>query len=101
MTNNDAYPTVVDDLPDISVVVIGRNEGARLVRCLESVRAADYPADKIELIYVDTDSADNSCRNAEMFGARIVAIRPERPCAAVARNAGIQAASHELIQFLD
>ena len=29
--------------PALSVVIIGRNEGARLVRCLASVRAMDPP----------------------------------------------------------
>jgi glycosyltransferase involved in cell wall biosynthesis len=83
------------------VVVIGRNEGDRLARCLESVRAAAYPADRRELIYVDSDSTDDSCRIAEGQGAQVIAIRPERPCAAAGRNAGMQAARYDLVQFLD
>ena len=39
---------------DVSVVVIGRNEGARLQRCLVSVAAADWGALQHELIYVDS-----------------------------------------------
>lgn len=89
------------DLPPISVVVIGRNEGARLVRCLQSVQAADYPPSEIELIYVDTDSTDGSCAAAEKIGAKVIRIKPERPCAAAARNAGLHVASHGLIQLLD
>ncbi len=89
------------EFPPITIVVIGRNEGERLVRCLESVQRVDYPEDRIELIYVDTDSTDGSCAVAERLGAKVIAIRPERPCAAAARNAGLAAASHELIQFLD
>ncbi len=92
---------VSTDLPPITIVVIGRNEGERLVRCLESVRRADYPTDRIELIYVDTDSTDGSCAAAEELGAQVIAIRPERPSAAAARNAGLAAATHDLIQFLD
>lgn len=83
------------------MVVIGRNEGARLVRCLESVRAADYPQEKIELIYADTDSTDDSCTVAAKAGAEVVPIRPERPCAAAARNAGLRRAHHELVHFFD
>ena len=101
MTDNDADPIVVEDLPGISVVVIGRNEGARLARCLESVWAADYPADRIELIYVDTDSTDDSCAVAEMLGAKVIRIQPERPSAAGARNVGFRTARHDLIHFLD
>lgn len=88
-------------LAPVSVVVIGRNEGARLVRCLESVLAADYPKELIELIYVDTNSTDDSCAAAERLGARVVPINPERPSAAAARNAGLKVARHELVQFLD
>lgn len=87
--------------PPISVVVIGRNEGQRLTRCLESVRAADYPADVVQLIYVDTDSTDDSCERAQRLGATVVQIHPERPSAAAGRNAGLRAATSELVQFLD
>jgi glycosyltransferase involved in cell wall biosynthesis len=92
---------MTQELPAISIVVIGRNEGERLVRCLKSVREADYPADKLELIYVDTDSVDDSCAAAAELGAKVIAIHPDRPTAGAARNAGLHAASHELIQFLD
>jgi glycosyltransferase involved in cell wall biosynthesis len=87
--------------PPISVVIIGRNEGPRLSRCLESVLASDYPKDQLELIYVDSDSTDDSCIRAEQRGARIIRIHPERPCAAIGRNAGFRAARHDLVQFLD
>ena len=89
------------DLPAISIVVIGRNEGQRLVRCLESVRRADYPKERVDLIYVDSDSEDDSCATAERLGARVIAIRPSRPCAAAGRNAGLNVAQHDLVQFLD
>ncbi len=85
----------------ISIVVIGRNEGQRLVRCLESIRASDYPQDRIEVIYVDTNSTDGSQAAAERLGASLVAINPARPTAAAARNAGLGVASKELIHFLD
>lgn len=87
--------------PSVSVVVIGRNEGQRLARCLASLLEADYPREHIELIYADTNSTDDSCGLAERIEARVLRLKPERPCAAVARNAGWRAATHELIHFLD
>ena len=87
--------------PPICVVVIGRNEGERLTRCLESVRAADYPVEAIQLIYVDTDSTDDSCERARQIGATVVQIHPERPSAAAGRNAGLKVAKFDLVQFLD
>ncbi|MCH8806567.1 MAG: glycosyltransferase family 2 protein [Planctomycetes bacterium] len=83
------------------MVVIGRNEGERLVRCLESVHQADYPRERLELIYVDSDSTDGSCAAAGRLGAQVIALAPERPTAGAARNAGFRAATHDLVQFLD
>jgi cellulose synthase/poly-beta-1,6-N-acetylglucosamine synthase-like glycosyltransferase len=87
--------------PYLSVVVIGRNEGARLRRCLESVRQMHYPPERVEIIYVDTASTDDSTLIAESRGAAVIVIDPKRPCAAKARNAGWRAASAPLILFLD
>lgn len=101
MATNSSTPTLDSDLPSISVVVIGRNEGERLERCLKSIRDADYPRDKIELIYVDTDSTDDSCALAEGFGAKVISINPEHRSAAAGRNAGLSAACCDLIHFFD
>lgn len=89
------------DPPHVSVVVIGRNEGERLGRCLRSIHETTYPPDRLEVVYVDTDSTDDSCSTANRSGAKVIRIKPDRPCAAAARNAGMRAASHELVQFLD
>ncbi len=83
----------------VSVVVIGRNEGERLRRCLASVQAMEWA--EAELIYVDTGSGDGSAAVAEEFGARIVALQPERPTAALARNAGWKIGRGEFVLFLD
>lgn len=89
------------ELPPISVVVIGRNEGERLVRCMQSVRSAEYPADKLELTYVDSGSTDGSAARAAALGARVIRTQPQHPTAAAARNAGLEAAACDLVQFLD
>jgi glycosyltransferase involved in cell wall biosynthesis len=83
-----------------SVVVIGRNEGPRLARCLESIRQV-RGVDVTEVIYVDSDSADGSPELAVHYGAAVVAIHPERPTAAIGRNAGWRRAASDLILFLD
>ena len=51
-------------LPLVSVVIIGRNEGPRLSRCLASVRAADAQAFTLEILYVDSASSDDSVARA-------------------------------------
>lgn len=85
----------------LSVVVIGRNEGERLVRCFESIAAMEPPGGPVEVIYVDSASTDRSVERAGQFGARVIRVDPERPCAAVGRNAGWRAARAAIVLFLD
>ena len=93
--------TAAEAIPALSVVVIGRNEGERLVRCIRSVRAMRQPGGEVELIYVDSASTDGSPERAAELGARVIALDPERPCAAVGRNAGLRQARAATVLFLD
>jgi GT2 family glycosyltransferase len=71
---------------DIGVVAIGRNEGDRLRRCLESIgqRAA-------AVVYVDSGSTDGSVAVAQERGVETVALDLSIPfTAARARNAGFE-----------
>jgi len=85
----------------VSVVVIGRNEGERLRRCLESIAQMNHPTFNFEILYVDSGSTDNSIALAKELGATVIALHPERPSAALGRNAGWRAALGETILFLD
>jgi len=87
--------------PALSVVVIGRNEGERLKRCLDSVTMMEPLGGPIELLYVDSASTDGSAERASEYGAKVIRINPARPCAAAGRNAGWKAASAAIILFLD
>lgn len=87
--------------PLLSVVVIGRNEGARLVRCLQSVAAMEHPGFEFETIYVDSGSDDGSVSIAEKLGVRPIALGQTRPTAAQGRNAGWRAACGSIVLFLD
>jgi glycosyltransferase involved in cell wall biosynthesis len=86
--------------PAISVVIIGRNEGDRLARCLESVRRM-RGIDCFEIIYVDSASKDGSPELAASYGAEVIVVNPERPTAALGRNAGWRLAKAEFVLFLD
>jgi len=86
---------------DVSVVVIGRNEGARLPRCLESVRQAHWQCLRWEVLYVDSHSSDGSPDAARRLGARVLSLGDRPPCAAAGRNIGWRAARGELVLFLD
>jgi glycosyltransferase involved in cell wall biosynthesis len=88
--------------PGLSVVVIGRNEGARLERCLRSVGAMVMPAGMAcEVIYVDSASVDGSVQRATALGARVISLPAGRTTAALGRNAGWRAATTPWVLFLD
>ncbi len=87
--------------PDVSVVVIGRNEGPRLARCLTSVQQAQWGDLSWELIYVDSHSIDGSQALALGMGARVLGLGTARPSAAAGRNIGWRAARAPLVLFLD
>ncbi|MBK1643672.1 glycosyl transferase family 2 [Thiocapsa imhoffii] len=84
-----------------SVVIIGRNEGARLERCIRSVHTTRGVRGQFDLIYVDSDSNDGSPELARKLGARVIRVKPERPSAALGRNAGWRAAHAPVVLFLD
>ncbi len=85
----------------ISVVIIGRNEGMRLRLCLESVLAMRQDRFKLEIIYVDSGSNDGSVALAKSMGVHTLSLQPERPSAALGRNAGWRAAHGSMVLFLD
>jgi glycosyltransferase involved in cell wall biosynthesis len=85
----------------LSVVVIGRNEGERLVRCLGSVRDMRGIDGDIELVYADSGSKDGSPARAAAVGATVVAVESPHPTAASGRNAGWRATAGEFVLFLD
>lgn len=86
--------------PVLSIVVIGRNEGHRLARCLESVAAMRGVSGQ-QTIYVDSASTDESPAIAQAFDTEVIVLRAEHSTAARGRNAGWRSARAPFILFLD
>jgi len=84
-----------------AAVAIGRNEGERLKRCLESLSAA------ARVVYVDSGSEDGSVQWAREHGVDVIELDMNIPfTAARARNAGfrrLREVAHDLtyVQFID
>jgi cellulose synthase/poly-beta-1,6-N-acetylglucosamine synthase-like glycosyltransferase len=87
--------------PVLSVVIIGRNEGERLVGCLESVRQIRGVEGKVEVIYVDSASMDGSPQIARNLDAQVVVLQDGKRTAARGRNAGWPRALAPYVLFLD
>jgi glycosyltransferase involved in cell wall biosynthesis len=87
---------------EIGVVVIGRNEGQRLIDCLNSI-----VGHKGRVVYVDSGSTDGSTTVAEKLGAFVVRLDMAQPfTAARARNEGFAALmalepNMRFVQFID
>jgi glycosyltransferase involved in cell wall biosynthesis len=82
-----------------AAVVIRRNEGARLVACLEALQGK-----VTQVVYVDSGSTDGSVAVAGGLGAKVTPLDMNVPfTAARARNAGLAAleTGTEFVQFLD
>lgn len=88
-------------LPEVSVVVIGRNESRNLPDTFKAIMQMDYPREKIELIFVDNNSTDNSVEIAKTFTDKVFVERADWPVSGLARNRGLLEASHEIIHFID
>lgn len=85
----------------VSVVIIGRNEGERLHRCIESVKNACWNSICHDIWYVDSRSTDNSLAYARGQGVNTLVLQDDAMCAAKARNLGWKTAPGEFILFLD
>lgn len=86
----------------ISFIVIGKNEGHFLLKCFKSIKVLieKYQSIKFELIYVDSDSVDDSIDIAKDSDALIISLKGE--CnAAIARNIGVKESRGDVLIFLD
>ena len=90
-------------IPDnFGIVVIGRNEGARLIACIGSVKRKTN-----NIVYVDSGSTDGSVAAAERLGVSVVRLDGAQPfSAARARNEGFSAFEAlgkrlSFVQFID
>lgn len=89
------------NLSQVGAVIIGRNEGDRLIACIDSVRKA------IErVVYVDSGSTDGSVDRARAAGAVVVALKGGRFSAARGRQEGLDVLQRdvpgaEFVQFID
>jgi GT2 family glycosyltransferase len=93
---------MVEPSASIAVVIIGVNVAGYIQACIDSVRAADYPQQLLEIIYVDGGSRDASADLARArSGVRVIELRDRHPTPGRGRNAGWRATAAEFIQFLD
>jgi len=77
----------------VTVMIMTKNEEAKLGECLQSVSWAD------EIIVLDDESTDKTCAIAEGFGARV--IKRKMDLEGIHRNFGYAQAKNEWVLSLD
>jgi biofilm PGA synthesis N-glycosyltransferase PgaC len=86
--------------PTVSVIVPVRNGERWIEKKLQTIRALDYPGDRIEIIVVDDGSTDHTATLAgSVEGVEVVRLPPGGK--ALALNAGIARASGDILFFTD
>ncbi len=84
----------------ISVIVIGKNEAARIGSCMKSIKDA-MGVMLHEIVYVDSRSSDDSAAIARRWGARCFILSEEQTTAGLGRLVGTKEAQGEYLLFLD
>jgi glycosyltransferase involved in cell wall biosynthesis len=83
----------------VSVIIPTYNRGRTIARAVDSVLAQSWKS--VEIIVVDSYSTDGTAEVLASYGDKIRVIRQAKEGPPAARNAGIKAATGEIISFLD
>ncbi len=85
----------------VSIIIPGHNCAGTIAECISSLRTQDWPADRMEIIYVDDASTDRSVDTARCLADHVVQLSGYPRGPAAARNAGVREATGDIIIFLD
>lgn len=93
-------------LPTVSVIIPARNEQGTIIRALRSVITSHYPLEKIECFVVDNNSTDTTASLVQNYQSLyphlpVTLLSQPQPGKAHALNAGLKAATGDLVMCLD
>jgi cellulose synthase/poly-beta-1,6-N-acetylglucosamine synthase-like glycosyltransferase len=92
-----------EELPAVSVIIPAYNEQAALLSKVNNLREIDYPAEKIQVIFVSdgsTDETNDILRAAAGPGIETIFL-PSRGGKSNALNQGVASARHDILVFSD
>jgi hyaluronan synthase len=101
-----APPATAAEAPALTVIIPAYNEGPMVAQSIDSVAAADYPRDRLEIIAVDDGSTDDTWHHVAASAARhpglVTALRfPGNRGKRAALEAGFRRARGEIVVTID
>jgi GT2 family glycosyltransferase len=94
-----------EEMMRISTIICSRNRAAQLKVSLSKIDLDSLARHNIQLLLVDSASEDQTLSTMQTFAAQlpgcIQVLRAARPGLSVARNAGVRAATGDLLTFTD
>ncbi len=95
--------------PNVSIIIPSYNRVKELERCLRSLFDLNYPLHLLEILVIDDASTDETCtmlqrltREATTRGLALRTVHHDKKQGvAISRNIGAEAATYELIAYID
>ena len=94
--DNDSHEHDVNITKTVSIIIPTKNSANTIGKCLESIKQQTYK--NIEILVMDSFSADNTAEIASRFNVQIFFLDGER---AKAKNLGQSKAAGEFLLFMD
>ena len=96
----------IGELPKISLIVPTKNEDLVIKRCLDGILDLDYPKDKLEVIVVDGNSNDETCKICSEYSKQhpnMIKIIVEKKSKGkpAALNLGLSVSTGEIVGLFD
>ena len=92
---------MTESLPAVSVITPVYNGARSLPRLMRSLRAQDYPGDRVEILMVDNKSTDDTVEVVAGLPDANLLRFTDWPSSYASRNVGIAEASGDVLAFID
>ena len=102
-------PQALETWPNVSIVIPSYNRARELERCIRSLLSLNYPLNALEIVVVDDASTDDTqtmlCKLHDELASHgltlNIILHEQQRGVAIARNTGTQAATHDIIAYID
>ena len=94
---------IPDSLPTVSMIIPVHNEETRVAKKVANTASLRYPADRLQILFVSDGSTDRTVEiiRGSMTPSMTLLDLPNRGGKAIALNAGLAAATNDILVFSD